>query len=44
MARNKIEVDEELESGFDLSQLKRLANYVIVFTIPFDNKSLKLLT
>ena len=28
MARNKIEVDEELESGFDLSQLKRLANYV----------------
>ncbi len=28
MARNKIEVDEELESGFDLGQLKRLAQYI----------------
>lgn len=28
MARNKIEQDEELESGFDINQLKRLAGYV----------------
>ena len=28
MARNKIEQDEELESGFDINQLKRLAHYV----------------
>lgn len=28
MARNKIEVDEELESGFDLNQLKRLTKYI----------------
>lgn len=28
MARNKIEQDEELESGFDINQLKRLAQYV----------------
>ena len=28
MARNKIEQDEELDSGFDINQLKRLAGYV----------------
>lgn len=28
MARNKYDIDETLESGFDLSQLKRLAHYV----------------
>lgn len=28
MARNKYDIDETLESGFDLSQLKRLAKYV----------------
>ncbi|MCI9540056.1 MAG: ABC transporter ATP-binding protein [Lachnospiraceae bacterium] len=28
MARNKYDIDETLESGFDISQLKRLAHYV----------------
>lgn len=28
MARNKYDIDETLESGFDVSQLKRLAKYV----------------
>ncbi|MCR5102125.1 MAG: ABC transporter ATP-binding protein/permease [Butyrivibrio sp.] len=28
MARNRIEQDEELDSGFDVQQLKRLAHYV----------------
>ncbi|MBQ7430442.1 MAG: ABC transporter ATP-binding protein [Butyrivibrio sp.] len=28
MARNRIEQDEELDSGFDIKQLKRLAGYV----------------
>lgn len=34
MARNKYDIDETLESGFDLSQLKRLAHYVG----PYKNK------
>ncbi|OYO90221.1 multidrug ABC transporter ATP-binding protein, partial [Lachnotalea glycerini] len=28
MARNKYDIDEELEEGFDFGQLKRLAKYV----------------
>lgn len=34
MARNRYDIDETLESGFDISQLKRLARYVG----PYKNK------